>query len=232
MILDQLGDHELAVQRLIRPEVQTTVDQIVEYVKKHSLFNSIVKLPAVPAGIKRAVCRAWAEKMESEDHKLQAAILFRQGGTVEGQTANRAGELFFARNRWKLAAASQIDSQKSLQTQWDPATLSPSEAGMFSWEIKRDPEEAVAQLVQGAKWEEALMVTSLAKRADLEQTEIVPSVNIQVESFLRMLNVAIEEWKVRLDRILELRSEQKAKIQLIRDGIEDDQVSIFEMVSS
>ena len=107
--------------------------------KKYSLFHHVVKLN-VSNEIRAAVCDCWAEKMENENHKLQAAILYRQGGNAE-----QSRTLFLNRSRWKFAIASSnhTSSKEQNMNLKLESSMPASQAGQMAWTILKDPEEAV-----------------------------------------------------------------------------------------
>ena len=69
------------------------------------------------------------------------------------------------------------------------------------------------------------MVASRSKRADLAETEIKPALEMYAESLIDRIETLRDEWDGRIKRILELRQEQKKKIEMIRDGFDDEQVN-------
>ena len=95
------------------------------------------------------------------------------------------------------------------------------------WSLTQDPEESVRLFVNAFKWDDAFMVSNLSGRPDLIQTEITPAIKLQGEAQVDRLETISREWSDRLARILELREEQQKKIQLIRDGYDEEQVIIF-----
>ena len=219
LIDDQLGCLTDAVDKLIELEATNKAAgllSVVEYVTKHSLYHHVVKQVKVTGQMRCSICLVWAEKMERENHNLQAAILYRQAAQLE-----ESERLFFNRNRWKLGAACQGQVQKYAEGE---NTMSHADGGAMAWALLKQPEEAVQKFVAGNCWEDAYMVANLAKRPDLIQTEITPGIKLQAETVTTRLNTAITEWTERLDRIMELRTEQQKKIELIRDGYDDDQV--------
>ena len=76
---NQLELYEEAVEKLIKlnsndPEIPS----VSSYVVKHNLFSHTIRLKTISKSLKQEICRFWAQKMQAGDHKLQAAILFRQ----------------------------------------------------------------------------------------------------------------------------------------------------------
>ena len=71
------------------------------------------------------------------------------------------------------------------------------------------------------------MVASRSKRPDLVETEIKPALTVYAEGLISRIETIRDEWQARIKRILELRQEQKKKIELIRDGFDDEQVKFF-----
>ena len=74
------------------------------------------------------------------------------------------------------------------------------------------------------------MVASRSKRPDLVETEIKPALTVYAERLINRIETIRDEWQARIKRILELRQEQKKKIELIRDGFDDEQVKLIYVI--
>ena len=74
------------------------------------------------------------------------------------------------------------------------------------------------------------MVASRSKRPDLVETEIKPALTVHAEHLFNRIETIRDEWQARIKRILELRQEQKKKIELIRDGFDDEQVKLIYVI--
>ena len=129
LIEDQLGRHQVALEKLIILKKDggqdDSIPSVMDYVKKHNLFTAAVKMSGLTSVMQKSVCQSWAQKLQAEGHKLQAALLFHLAGDFE-----LSQEMFITRNRWKLGIAEKEMVQISSE-------LSGPDQGNLAWWINK-----------------------------------------------------------------------------------------------
>ncbi|XP_029917224.1 elongator complex protein 1 [Myripristis murdjan] len=200
--------------------------EALQLIKEQKLFSEALRLYPAGGAPHKALSRAYADHLMEQQQPEQAGLLlWRCGEPAEALQA------FVSGSSWRnaVSAAQQIPlppPQLALLARQLAEKLMEqrrySEAALLLDQYAKDCEEAIAALITGALWEEALRLIHMHDRQDITETDLKPALleacGSQV-SFLEAQAVTFSRHRARLAVVRQQKL--KARLELLDDEAAD-----------
>ncbi|XP_073242058.1 elongator complex protein 1-like [Porites lutea] len=212
-------------------------EELVSVVKEHCLFKEALKLYPKSSEQYRALSIAYGEHLFENKRHDEAGLVFTRCGSYEEALSS-----FQKSGNWR-----QVFCMASLLRHTDEHVISLArsvagylkghkrflEASRVLEEYAQDPEEAIAVLIDGMHWEEALRLMYKHKRRDILETHLkgaleeaynhhISSIEEQKELF--------EKYTKRLQVVREIKEKQNIEFQ--ESGVARDDTDLYSDTSS
>ncbi|KAJ2478202.1 putative elongator complex protein 1 [Coemansia sp. RSA 2320] len=220
----QLGRCELAIEHLCAAYSECTVDdaaveasrwaELAAYVVEHKLYQDALRHLTAADQHRRYsdMCLLYGDYQASMRQWKQAAASYLVGGAH-----SRAVDSFVQSTDWRkaLALASNHASTNSLQNIHDTAIHASAvlaehhlfgQAATVLLEYTDRDEEAIALLVKGSLWADALRYSLLRQRNDLIETTVRPGLRDAHASLLDDIDEIATAFDSKLARLREVRA--------------------------
>ena len=226
--IDQhLARNEKALGHIVAcPEM---FDTCLKHVTQHRLYKQALKLLASGSERHMEVCQSYGEYLESKKYHEEASIMFQKAGNTEkaiseaqaGMCWQRAGHLARAAG-WSREQLSQLYRQLSGQLE---TAGKYREAATVLRDWCQDEEEALAVLVRGCHWTEAVTLVRNISREDLVETHLGPGLLERREKLMASIQSLIDQVSrhvARLEVVITARRQDAGDIGVGEEIIEMD----------
>ncbi|KAI5477208.1 elongator complex protein 1 [Pseudohyphozyma bogoriensis] len=210
---DHLERHESALRNLAQAGPEH-FEQALGYTKEHSLYSTALAAFRDDSVKYKTILIANAEYLMEQRHYAEAGLMFAMGSQPASavtayQKANAWRELFnlllIERRPAAEIKALAVEAAEQLKgkSRW-------AEAGQVLLEYGRDVEAAVAVLVEGNVFAEALRLTSLYSKRELIETHIKPGTLETQGRFVDDITEVREQVEKQVERLAELEEKKES----------------------
>lgn len=231
-----LNRHTKAIQHLslCGPE---HFDELVSLVKENCLFKDALKLYVKSSQEHRVLLVAYGEYLVQQKRHEEAGLVFTSCGAHE-----QALSSFQKSGNWRqvfcMASLLQYRGEQVVSLARTVAGYLKGhkralEASRVLEEYAKDPEEAIAVLIDGMEWEEALRLMYKHDRTDIVETHLRGALDEAYNQNLSSIQEQEElfnKYTKRLQVVRELKEQQSVEYQ--ESGLARDDTDLFSDTSS
>ncbi|KAJ2773674.1 putative elongator complex protein 1, partial [Coemansia nantahalensis] len=215
----QLARHDQALQNLCAAYATAKDDEaelwceLCAFVAEHGLYQSALGLLAGTPARHAEMCRLYGAHLADGKQWPQAAAAYLLAGAVP-----QAIDAFVRAADWRTAmalASDQAASGFSEQAVHDTAVRASAiladhhrfaDAAAVLLDYAGAHEDAVALLVRGSHWAEAMRCAHLHRRADLIETTVIPGVDAALDTLLEDVEETTTSFATKVARLREVRA--------------------------
>ncbi|XP_005092172.1 elongator complex protein 1 [Aplysia californica] len=196
-------------------------EECVGLVSDHKLYSKALRLYTPGSAPHKHIAALYGGYLRSKNRHDEAGIMY-----VKAEEWELALEAFIASHEWRqvfcMAAKLEYSANRLSELAVKVAghlkgKQRYAEAAQVFEQYAQDPEEAVAALIEGAHWNEALRVMHKYKRLDLIETHLREGLEESWEHHMEMLTAQKEQFNKYKKRLMLVRI-QKEKARSIMEG--------------
>ncbi|KAL0073450.1 IKI3 family-domain-containing protein [Phycomyces blakesleeanus] len=210
---DHLKRHDKALRDLSLAGDEL-FDELVEYMKKHSLYLTALNVYANKPKQKRVILEVYGEYLTHKNAYDEAGIVFTLANNLEKalqayrmagswrESFSLAKQMSYTDEHIHALAYDLIEYMKEKRRYQEAATIANDYA--------KDIEEAVDCLLKGSLWQEAIRMSHTHNRADLIETHVKPGLiegYSQTDEEIDDMTAQFNKQKLRLKELREIKPE-------------------------
>lgn len=225
-----LKRHDKAISNISNMENSDKLDECLELIKKHNLYNIGMKTFVVKnEEFYKKICNLYADHLRVQGKLLEASLMYERGGDYN-QAINSSRNLMDWRRIISLSKKNGLHFDEIRQTIENLKILSTLESNdryqeaveLFQIFYPEDKLRLIEILVKGKMFSKAILEASISSNESLVESTIKPEVENCLEVILRNLEDDKNMFQQQKERLLKIREEKLRKQQNIEEGIEDD----------
>ncbi|KAI9311999.1 IKI3 family-domain-containing protein [Dichotomocladium elegans] len=233
---DHLKRYDSALRNLSRAGDSDHFDELLEYMKRHSLYKVALEEYGTKPNQKKLILDAYGDYLSSRNTHDEAAMVYRMCDRME-----KALNAYKQAGSWKeaFALAKELNyTADALQglaydvIEYLKDKSRHQEAAVVAVDYAQDIEEAVDCLLKGNQWKEAARVARTHERSDLIETHVKPGVYDGYTQVDEDLNEMVNQFNKQKSRLHELRQTKPEPTEILPHDESLDNIDMFSDTTS
>lgn len=213
------------------------LEECMELVKKHSLFEAAMKAFSNDLKSYKKICNIFGDHLRIKGKLSEASLMYERGGDYQQALSSARNTLDWQRCILLAKKYGHDDAQLKELAGKLISSLNESNRCKESSELVRrffseDKKMLIETLVSGRHYTEALLEITLSGDEDFIDTILKPRLSVHLDDTINSLNDDRNSFLQQKERILQVRGEKLRKLQNPQDDDNDDMFSDTTSIAS